>query len=83
MAVCNFLVTFTVLVAAGGRRKDVEVAGRASTRVAETGLVRDVEAMRPVAVAGRVGGFTCSDFFVRHAVGVGVTRTACPRFEER
>ena len=80
--VCDFVECLTVLVAAVGARKDTEVAGRACMRGVETGPMREVEAIRPVAVAGRAGGFICGDFLVKPTTGVGATRTACPRFEE-
>jgi hypothetical protein len=78
---CDFVKFFTVLVIAVGGRKDTEVAGRAWVRRVETGPIREVEAIRPVAVAGRVGRFICGDFLVEPAMGVGAVRTACPRFE--
>jgi hypothetical protein len=81
--VCDFVESLTVLVTAVGGRKDTEVAGRARMRGVETGSIREVEAIRPVAVAGRVGGFICGDFLVEPAMGVGAARTACPRFEGR
>lgn len=68
---------FTVLVIAVGERKDAEVAGRGSMRGAETG------AMRPVAVAGRVGWLICGIFLVEPATAAGAARTACSRFDER
>jgi hypothetical protein len=65
-----------------GGRKDAEVAGRAGMRdVNRADAFRDVDFMRPIAVAGRIGGVIKGGFFVRPAVGVGTTRIACPRFE--
>jgi hypothetical protein len=81
--VCGFVESPTVLVTAVGGRKDTEVAGRACIRAVKIGPIREVEAIRPVAVAGRVGGFICDDFFVEAATGVGAARAACPRFEAR
>lgn len=81
--VCDFVESLTVLVTAIGGRKNTEVAGRARMRGVETGSTREVEAIRPVAVAGRVGGFICGDFLVEPAMGVGAARTACPRLEGR
>jgi hypothetical protein len=81
--VCDFVKSFTVLVTAIGGREDTEVAGRACMRGVETGPIREVEAIRPVAVAGRVGRFICGDFLVEPAMRVGAARAACPRFEER
>jgi hypothetical protein len=81
--VCNFLESLTVLAAAVGGRKDTEVAGRVCMRRVETGPIREVEAIRPVTIAGRVGGFICGAFLVEPAMRVGAARTACPRFEER
>ena len=48
----------------------------------ETDPIREVEAIHPVAIAGRVGGFIYGGFLVESAMGVGA-RAACPRFEER
>ncbi len=62
--VCDFVGSRTVLVTAVGGRKDAEVAGRASMRGVGTGPKPDVEAMRPVAVAGRVAVFICDDCLV-------------------
>jgi hypothetical protein len=81
--VCDFAESFTVLVTAIGGREDTEVAGRACMCGVETGPKREVEALRPVAVAGCVGGFICGDFLVEPAMRVGAARAACPRFEER
>lgn len=86
MPVCDFEGSLTVLVTAVGGRKDTEVAGRACTREVETGPIREVEAIRPVTVAGRVKGFICCGFLVKPAMGVGATRIAaariaCPRVE--
>jgi hypothetical protein len=53
--VCDLVESLTVLVTAVGGRKDTEVAGRACMRGVETVPIREVEAIRPVAVAGRVG----------------------------
>lgn len=64
MPVCIFVRNLAVLVVPVGGRKDAEVAGRASMRGAEAGALRNVEAMRPAAVAGLGGGLFCSDFFV-------------------
>ena len=80
--ICNFVGNFMVLVFVVGGRKDAEVAGRASMRDPEAGTLRNVEAMRPAAVAGRVGGFICGNFFVGPIIGVGTTRAACRGFEE-
>jgi hypothetical protein len=80
--VCDFVESFTVLVTAIGGRKDTEVAVRACMRGVGTGPIREVEAMRPVAVAGRVGRLICGDI-VGPAMRVGAARAACPRFEER
>jgi hypothetical protein len=81
--VCDFVESLIVFVTAVRGRKETEVAGRACMRGVETGPMREVEAIRPVAVAGRVGGFICDGFLVGPAMGVGAARTACPRFEER
>ena len=83
MPVCDFVESFTVLVTTVGGRKDAEAAGRACMREVETGPIRVVEAIRPVAVAGRVGGFICGDFLVEPAMGVGAARIDRPPFEER
>jgi hypothetical protein len=80
---CTFVRSFTVLVIAVGGRKDAEVAGRACMCGIETGALRNVEATRPVAVTGRVGGFICGGFLVGPAIRVGATRTASSRFEGR
>jgi hypothetical protein len=52
-------------------------------RGVETGPIREMGAILPVAVAGRVEGFICGDFLVEPApaMRVGAARTACPRFE--
>jgi len=81
--ICDFVEGLTVLVTTVGGRKDTEVAGRACKRAVETGPIREVEAIRPVAVAGRVGGVICGGFLIEPATGTGATRAACPRFEER
>ena len=81
--VCDFVESLTILVTTVGGRKDAEVAGRVCMRVVETDPIREVEAIRPVAVAGRVGRFICGGFLVELAMGVGAARTACPRFEGR
>ena len=81
--VFGFVESLTILVTAVGGRKDTEVAGRACMCGVETGLIREVEAIRPVVVAGRVGGLIWGDFLVDPAMGVGAARTTCPRFEER
>ena len=78
---CDFVKFPTVLAIAVGGRKDTEVAGRACTRRVETGPIREVEAIRPVAVAGRVGRLICGDLLLEPAMGAGPARTACPRFE--
>ena len=78
----GFVESPTVLVIAVGGRKDTEVAGRACIRGVKIGPIREVEAIRPVAVAGRAGGFICDDFLVKPATGAGAARVACPRFEE-
>lgn len=80
--VCDFVEDLPVLATVAGGREDTEVAGRAWMRLVETDPIR-VEAIRPVAVAGRVGGVICCDFLVEPAMGVGATRTACTCFEER
>ena len=56
MPVCIFVRGFAVLVVTVGGRIDTDVAGRASTRGAEAGALRNVEAMRPATVAGLGGG---------------------------
>jgi hypothetical protein len=72
----------TFLVAMVGGRKEAEVAGRAGMRdVVGVAARRDVEIMRPVAVAGRIGAAVWGGFFDWPAVGVGTTRIACPRLE--
>jgi hypothetical protein len=83
VAVWGFVESLTVLVTAVGGRKDTEVAGRGCIRGIETGPgpIREVEAIRPVAVAGRVGGFICGDFLVEPTLVAACA--ACPRFEER
>jgi hypothetical protein len=70
---CNFVGNFTVLVVVVDGRKDAEVAGRASMRCVEADATRNVEPVRPVAVAGRVGGLICSPLF---------DGAAGPRFKE-
>lgn len=77
---CNFVGNFTVLVVVVCGRRDAEVAGRASMRCVEADATRNVEPVRPVAVAGRVGGLISGILFDGAAVGVGTTRTGCPRF---
>ena len=64
MPACILVRNFAVLVVPVGGCKDAEVAGRASMRGAEAGALRNVEAMRPAAVAGLGGGLVCDDFFV-------------------
>jgi hypothetical protein len=66
-----------------GGRIDKDVAGRASTRGAEAGALRNVEAMRPATVAGLGGdgGLFCGDFFVGTAIGAAFARTDCRSFE--
>ena len=78
--VFDVVESLTVLVTAVGGRKDTEVAGRECMRGVETGPVREVEALRPVVVAGRFGGLIWGDFLVEPA---GAAPTACPPFEER
>ena len=79
--VCDFVGGLTVLVTAVVGRKDTEVAGRACTREVETGPIREVEAIRPGTVAGRVRGIICNDFLVEPAMGAGAAPIACPRIE--
>jgi len=72
--VCNFDGAFIVVV---GGRKDAEVAERTGMHGAGVGFVSDLEATRPVTVAGRIEALICGDFLVGPAMGPGSTRTAC------
>jgi hypothetical protein len=66
--VWGFVESLTILVTTVGGRKEAEVAGRACMRGVETDPIREVEAIRPVAVAGRIGRFICGGFLVEPAV---------------
>jgi hypothetical protein len=55
-------------------RKYAEVAGRTIVRGAGVGLVSNVEATRPVAVAGRVGGLICGGFLAPLVPLVGLSK---------
>jgi hypothetical protein len=66
--VWDFVESLTILVTTVGGRKEAEVAGRACMREVETDPIREVEAIRPVAVAGRIGRFICGGFLVEPAV---------------
>ena len=69
-----------LLAAVLGGRKDAEVAGRLGIYdVVGILAIRNVEAIRPVAVAGRIEAAVWDGFFAESAAGVGTTRSACPR----
>jgi hypothetical protein len=71
--VCNFDGAFVFVVCG---RKDAEVAERTGMRGAGVGFVSDLEATRPVTVAGRIEPSLCG-FLVGPAMGPESTRTAC------
>jgi hypothetical protein len=61
-------VSLCLVTAVGGRRHG---SGRACVRGFETDPIREVEAIHPVVVAGRVGGFICGGSLVEVESAMG------------